>query len=241
MSDSVVPLITMQRQSQRFRCEELYLTIAQIVRLGFSKTPSSFSVKPPSGPINAATSFEPNGCPANDGQSPDIPPAIIRQFGLSFFIASIQSCKFIGGSIWGKNNRLHCLAAEIARFIHRSSAFGFPGCLTVRSKITGLIRSTPSSVHFSISQSNRSPLGTLTAIIIRRDFGISLRRTSSISRVTIFFLIADITAVAKPPDRRKAQPYPRHSAAIPPDDGPPSPQAQLSARLSNRNKIDVIP
>ena len=73
---------------------------------------------------------------------------------------------FVGLSIVGRKGILHCLADSMVIFFQRSIIFGFFGSFTVRSKITGVIRSMPSSVHFAMSQSKRSPLAMLVAMMI---------------------------------------------------------------------------
>ena len=49
--------------------------------------------------------------------------------------------------------------------LRNRSSFGPPGSTTDRSVTNGIKRSTPSSVAFSTSQSNRSPLGTAEASV----------------------------------------------------------------------------
>ena len=70
----------------------------------------------------------------------------------------------MGGIISGMVNRPDCLDASIASLLHLSSfSFSLSSILiNVLLKIVGRIRSAPSSVDFSISQSIRGPLIGLT-------------------------------------------------------------------------------
>lgn len=76
---------------------------------------------------------------------------------------------FFGSQMAGKNEIPDCLAAAIAILVHLS--FVCAGCFTVRSKMIGTMRSTPSSVHFAIIQSNRFPFGMLAAMVMRFVWG----------------------------------------------------------------------
>ncbi len=97
---------------------------------------------------------------------------------------------FTGLSIVGRKGALHCFADSMVIFFQRSRIFGFLGSFTVRSKITGVILSMPSSVHFAISQSKRSPFAMLVAMIMLLFFGFLIVCSDCIFR-TAFLLFAE--------------------------------------------------
>ena len=101
--------------------------------------------------------------------------------------------------ISGKKTRRHCLAADTASFCHLSETFGFLASLTVLSKITGQIRSTPSSVHLLMSQSNLSDFAMLGAIIILGPSGSAIVSTFSILRTALSLSIFSTAATASLP------------------------------------------
>ncbi len=78
--------------------------------------------------------------------------------------ASINGSQRNGDSRTMSRLRPHCFEASMIDLRNRDN-FDAPGSTTDRSVTIGIKRSTPSSVAFSTSQSNRSPLGTAVASV----------------------------------------------------------------------------
>ena len=113
----------------------------------------------PAGSPAIATAASRAGRPGTGSSRDEVPPSWSQRTGGSRIISRL---------------RPHCFDASMIARRNRSS-FGLPGSTTDRSVTIGINRSTPSSVAFSTSQSNRSPLGTAEASVSENGAGRSGR------------------------------------------------------------------